>query len=167
MLHLLAARLVALWQDEAGAITASGLFGLTLEKFYIDTAGESLEAEDGLAVLVRDGYTPNFDTHDFHLDLTNEVDDANYAAETVTGTEITISGGTITYDHVDTVYDNGGSNDVTVVNAMAQVYHTLVGASATNQLVYLLDFVTAASSSNSTFTTQIHASGAFTHDYTP
>ena len=168
MLHLLATRLVALWQEEAGAITFSGLFGLTLQKFYLDTAGESLDAEDGKAYLVRDGYTPNFDTHDFHADLTNEVDDANYAAETVTGTSLSITpAGTITFDHVDTVYDNGGSNDVTVVDAMAQVYSTLVGSSATDQLVYLLDFVTAASSSNSTFTTQIHTSGAFTHDYTP
>ncbi|MCH8130741.1 MAG: hypothetical protein IIC70_12700, partial [Acidobacteria bacterium] len=52
------------------AITASGLFGLSIEKMMIDTLGESIEAEDMLAYLVQDGYTPNFDTHDFHADLT-------------------------------------------------------------------------------------------------
>ena len=89
------------------------------------------------------------------------------AAVTITATEVTVSTGTLVFDHVDTLYDNGGSDDVTITNAMAQYMATNVGSSATNQLVYLLDFVTATSSSNSTFTTQINAAGAFTLDYTP
>ena len=150
------------------AISASGLYFLSFEKMTIDTLGESLEAEDHKAYLVRDGYTPAFDTHDFHADLTNEVDDANYAADTITATEIAVSpAGTLQFDHVDTLYDNGGSNDVTVVDAMAQVMATNVGASATDQLIYLLDFVTSASSTASTFTTQINSLGAFTIDLTP
>jgi hypothetical protein len=150
------------------AITASGLYFLSFEKMTIDTLGQSLEAEDGTAGLVRDGYTPAFDTHDFHADITNEVDDANYAADTVTGTEIAVSpAGTLQFDHIDTLYDNGGGDDVTVVDAMAQYYVTNVGASATDQLIYLLDFQTAASSTASTFTTQINALGAFTIDLTP
>ena len=149
------------------AITASGLFGLSLEKMMIDTLGESIEAEDLQADLVTDTYAPNFDTHDFHADLTNIISGGNYAQEAVTGTEVTLSGGTLTYDHIDIVYDNGGSNDVTIVNAMAQALTTKVSGTATDQLIYLLDFVTAASSTNSTFTVQINASGAFTLDYTP
>ncbi len=149
------------------SITASGLFGLSLEKMMIDTLGESIEAEDMLAYLVQDGYTPDFNAHDFHADLTNEISGGNYAADTITATEVTLSGGTLTFDHIDTLYDNGASDDVTVSNAMAQVASTLVSGTATDQLIYLLDFVTAASSTNSTFTTQINASGAFTLDYTP
>ena len=144
------------------AITLSGLYLLSVEKMMIDTLGESLEAEDLQADLVLDTYTPNFDTHDFHADLTNIVAGGNYAQETVTGTEVTNAAGVTTYDHVDTVYDNAGANNVTITNAMAQALTTLVSGSATDQLVYLLDFVTAASCSNSTFTTQINASGAFT-----
>ena len=149
------------------SITASGLFGLTLEKMFIDTLGESLEAEDSKAYLVNDSYTPDFNAHDFHADLTNEISGGNYAADTITATEITLSGGTLTYDFADVVYDNAGANDVTITNAMAMVQATTVSGTATDQLVLLLDFVTAASCSNSTFTVQINASGAFTLDYTP
>ena len=149
------------------AITASGLYGLTLEKMFIDTLGESLEAEDSTAHLVTDTYTPAFDTHDFHADLTNEISGGNYAADTIVTTEVTLSSGTLTYDFADVVYDNAGSNNVTITNAMAMVQGTLVSGTATNQLVGLWDFVTAASCSNSTFTVQIGASGAFTLDYTP
>ena len=50
------------------SITASGFYGLSLEKCLIDTLGESLEAEDNKVALVQDAYTPNFDTHDFFND---------------------------------------------------------------------------------------------------
>ena len=149
------------------AITASGLFGLTLEKVFIDTLGESLEAEDHTLSLVLDTYTPNFDTHDFHADLTNEITGGNYAADVVITTEFTLSAGTATYDAADNVYDNAGANNVTITDAMASVLVTTVSGSATNQLVCLHDFVTAASCSNSTFTVQWNASGLFTLDYTP
>jgi hypothetical protein len=149
------------------AITASGLYGLTIEKMLIDTAGESLEAEDHTLSLVTDTYAPNFDTHDFHADLTNEISGGNYAADAVTSTEVTLSSGTLTYDAADNVYDNGGSNDVTITDAMAAVLVTTVSGTATNQLVGLWDFVTAASCSNSTFTVQWAAGGLFSLDYTP
>lgn len=149
------------------AITASGLYGLTLEKMFIDTAGESLEAEDHTLSLVTDAYTPDFDLHDFHADLTNEITGGNYAADAVPGTEITLSTGTLTFDATDNVYDNAGANDVTITNAMAAVLVTTVSGTATNQLVGLWDFVTDASCSNSTLTVQWAAGGLFSLDYTP
>ena len=149
------------------SITASGLYFLTFEKMMIDTLGESLEAEDHTLSLVEDGYTPAFDTHDFHADLTNEISGGNYAADAVTTTEITVSTGTLVYDAADTVFDNAGANNVTITNAMAGVLVTTVSGTATNQLVGLWDFVTAASCSNSTFTVQWNASGLFTLDLTP
>ncbi|REK25929.1 MAG: hypothetical protein DWQ40_00460 [Actinobacteria bacterium] len=149
------------------AITAAGLYGLTLEKFLTDAAGENLEAEDNEGLLCEDGYTPNYDTHDFVNDVTNEISGGNYAREAITTTEITLSSGTLTFDAADTVYDNGGADDVTITNAMAQVIHTNVGADTTDQLVCLQDFVTAGSSTNSTFTVQHAAGGIFTIDYTP
>ncbi len=146
---------------------SSGLYFLIFEKFAIDTISESIEAEDGTAGLVTDTYAPNFDTHEFHDDITNEISGGNYAADTVTATEYTTSTGTTTFDHIDTLYDNGGSDDVTITNAEAQYFVLLVGSSATDPLIYLLDFGSPASSTNSTFTTQINALGAFTIDRTP
>ena len=149
------------------ALTGSGLYGLSLEKMMIDTLGESIEAEDPYAGLVTDTHTPDYTLDDFHADIDNEISGGNYAQDTVTGTEVTLSGGTLTFDHIDTLYDNGGSDDVTISNAMGQFLCTTVSGTATDQLIYMLDFVTAASSSNSTFTTQLNAAGAFTVDYTP
>ena len=149
------------------AIIASGLYFLTLEKLFLNTGGQDWEAEDNQADLVTDTEAPLFDTHDFHADLLAIISGGNYAQEIVTVTEMTTSSGTLTFDHADTVYDNGGSDDVTIVNAMAQVGSTSVGSSATDQLQYLLDFITAASCTNSTFTVQIHTSGVFTWDFTP
>jgi len=146
------------------AITAAGLYGLTLEKFFIDTAGVSLEAELNKIALVQDGYTPDFDVHDFHADLTNEVTGTGYTAQGVaaTTTEITLSGGTLTFDAADTVYST-----VTITDAMAGVLALAVGSSATNQLVCLQDFVTAASATAANFTIQNSAGGIWTLDYTP
>lgn len=77
------------------AITASGLYGLTLEKMFIDTAGQSLEAETHNELLVQDGYTHDYDLHDFRDDITNEVSGTNYTAGgvDVTTTEITLATG--------------------------------------------------------------------------
>ncbi len=134
---------------------------------FIDTLGESLEAEDQVLVLVTDTHAPAFDTDDFHADLDNEISGGNYSSEAVTSTEITVTTGTLKLDAADTVFDNGGSNDVTITNAMAAIFHTTVSGTATDQLIGLWDFITAASSTASTFTVQWNASGMVTLDLTP
>ncbi len=146
------------------AISAAGLYGPTLEKYFIDIGGVSLEGELNKLALVQYGYTPAFDTHDFHADLTNEVTGTGYTVEGVvlTVTEITLATGTLTFDATDTVYTT-----VTITDAMASVLATAVGSSATNQLVVLQDFVTAASAVAANFTVQHPANGVFTLDYTP
>ena len=149
------------------AITGSGLYFLTVEKMLIDTFGDSLEAEDHTLALVDDSHTPAFDTHDFAADLTNEATGGNYAREPVTSTELTVSSGILTYDAADTVFDNGGSNDVTITDAMASVLIRTTGSDATAELIMLHDFVTAASCFNSTFTVQWNASGLLTIDLVP
>lgn len=149
------------------AITASGLYGLTLEKIFIDTLGSSLEAEDHKLALVTDTYAPDFNVHDFAVDLTNEITAGNYARDLVTTTEVTIATGVLTYDAADTVFDNGGANNVTIVDAMAGVLIDIVTIDADSPLIGLWDFVTAASCTNSTFTVQWNASGLLTIDFTP
>lgn len=143
------------------AITASGLYGLTLEKCLINGAAINLEAEDNKVAMVTDSHTPDFNAHDFYADLTNEVSGTGYTAGGVamTGTEITISGGVLTYDATDVSWASS-----TITNAMAAVGY----ADAVNdELIFLSDFVTAASTTNGTFTIQWHASGIFTIDFTP
>lgn len=146
------------------AITAAGLFGLTLEKMLIDTAGQSMEAETHKELLVQDGYTPAFDTHDFRDDVTNEVSGTNYTAGgvTITSTEITIASGNLTFDAADTVYTN-----VTISDAMAGIIYFNVGTAGTDQLIVLQDFVTAASATAGDFTIQHNASGIIVIDFTP
>ena len=149
------------------AITASGLYFLSWEKMLTDTLGQDLEAEDNKLGLFTDTHTPAFDTDDFHADLDNEISGGNYSSEAVTSTEITVTTGTLKLDAADTVFDNGGSNDVTITNAMAAIFHTTVSGTATDQLIGLWDFITAASSTASTFTVQWNASGMVTLDLTP
>jgi hypothetical protein len=147
------------------AITASGLYGLTLEKMLIDTAGQSLEAETHKGMLMLDAYTQNFDTHDFRDDLTaNEATGTGYTAggATITATEVTIASGVLTWDHADVSWASS-----TIANAMALVDYFNVGSAATDQLICLSDFVTAVSTSNGTLLVTLAATGMFTWDYTP
>lgn len=150
------------------AITASGLFGLTLEKQFIDTLGLSLESETALSVaLLLDASTPNFDTHDFWSDLEgDEASGTGYTAggATLTGTELTLDPtGTLKYDATDVTWATS-----TIANAMAGVgYFDRGGATTADELMFLSDFVTAASSSGGTFTIEWAAAGIFTIDYTP
>jgi hypothetical protein len=146
------------------AVTASGLYFLSFEKMLIDTLGESLEAEDNKVLMVTDSETPNFDTHDFRADIAAEVSGTGYSAggTAITGTEVTVSTGTLVFDGGDVAWSSS-----TISNAMAAVGYTNVGAAGTDQLIWLSDFVTAASSSNGTFTVQWSGSGIFTVDLTP
>lgn len=147
------------------AITASGYYGLTLEKQLINTIGQSLESETAVKVLmVTDTYTPNFDTHDFRDDVTNEVTGTGYTAggNVITATEVTLAAGVLTYDAADVSWAAS-----TISNAMAAVGYFNVGSAATDPVIWLSDFVTAASTTNGTFTIQWSASGIFTIDYTP
>lgn len=146
------------------AITKAGVYGLTLEKMMIDTLGQSLEAETHKELMVTDTYAPNFTTHDFRDDVTNEVTGTGYTAGgvAVTSTEITLSGDVLTFDAADTVYPT-----VTVANAMAGILYFNVGSAATDQLLLLQDFVTAASSTAANFTIQHHATGILTISFAP
>lgn len=150
------------------AVTASGLYGLTLEKMMNATAlpTNGLESETAVKVLmVTDSEVPNFDTHDFRNDITAEVTGTGYTAGgvVITSTELTLASGVLTYDAADASWSSS-----TIANAMAAVgYFGRGGASSADELVFLSDFVTAASSSSGTFTVQWNAAGIYTVDYTP
>jgi len=147
------------------AITKSGAYGITLEKCFIDTAGQSMEAETHKGLLVTDTYTPNYDTHDFRDDVTNEVSGTNYTAggNTVTTTVITLAAPAAESLKLD--YDDPQWPNSTISAAMAHVFYFNVGSAATDQLVLLQDFVTAATTSAGLLLVQIHADGALNLDY--
>ena len=150
------------------SITAAGLYGLTLEKFLNVTSlpANGLESETAVKTLLcEDGYTPNFDTHNFRDDVTNEVSGTGYTAggQTLTSTELTLSSGVLTWDAADQSWTSS-----TIPNAMAAVnYFARGGASSADEVVVLSDFITAVSTTNGTLLVAWHANGIFTIDYTP
>ena len=149
-------------------VTASGLYGLTLEKMLNATAlpTNGLESETAVKLLlVTDSEAPNFDTHNFRDDVAAEVTGTGYTTggNTLTSTELTLASGVLTYDAADSAWAAS-----TITGAMAGVgYFARGGASSADELVFLTDFVSAASSSSGTLTVQWSASGIFTCDYTP
>lgn len=140
---------------------ASGLYGLTLEKMLINGAALNVEAEDLKGGMVTNTHTPDFNVHDFYADITNEVTGTGYTAggNVITTTEVTISGGVLTYDAADASWASS-----TIANARAEFgYHDVV----TDELLFMSAFAADASSSGGTFTIQRSASGIFTVDFTP
>lgn len=146
------------------AITASGIYLPTEEKIRIDTLGQSYEAETHKGMLVLDAYTPDFTANDFRDDVTNEATGTAYSSGGValTATEITLASGSLTFDCADPSWASS-----TIANAMALVHYFNVGSAATDPLGFLLDFVTAVSTTNGTLQVQIHASGCYVIDLTP
>lgn len=154
------------------AITASGLYGLTLEKFLNVTSlpASGLESETAVKVLmVTNSHTPNYDTHNFRDDVEgNEVTGTNYAAggTTITSTEIataTPAAGQLNYDAADVSWATS-----TISSARAAIgYFARGGASSADEVIFLSNFGADASTSAGTFTIQWHANGIFYIDHTP
>lgn len=153
------------------AVTASGLYGPTLEKFLIATSlpTNGIESETAVKVLmITNSATPNFDTHDFRDDVTNEVTGTGYSAggATLTSTEVALAtpaAGQLNYDAADVSWTTS-----TISSARAAVgYFARGGASSADELIFLSNFGADASTSAGTFTIQWHANGIFYIDHTP
>ena len=143
---------------------ASGLYGITfLNALKNDLA---LDLDDTTAdrfkvMLVTSSYTPNFGTHDFKSDVTNEVSGTGYDAggKSLTSVTLTQSGGTITFDAADLTWASS-----TITAPAAVVYDE----SQTNDpLICYIDFGADKSSSAGDFVLSFNASGIFTLDLTP
>ena len=143
---------------------ASGLYGITfLNALKNDLA---LDLDDTTAdrfkvMLVTSSYTPDFGTHDFKADVTNEVSGTGYDAggKSLTSVTLTQSGGTITFDAADLTWASS-----TITARAAVVYDD----SLTNDpLICYIDFGADKSSSAGDFVLSFNASGIFTLDLTP
>lgn len=148
-------------------VASSGLYGITLKKQLIDTLGKSYESTTDLKVLmVTNTYSENFDTHDFANDVTNEVSGTGYTAggAALGSPSLTVgspAAGQLKYDASDVSWASS-----TITNARAAIgYVARGGASSADELLFLSNFGSDASTSNGTFTIQWHANGIFYIDY--
>lgn len=144
---------------------AGGLYGLTIEKFLINTAW-SIESEtlDKL-MLVQDAYTPNFDTHDFRNDVTNEPGNSGtYASggDVITTTEVTVASPAATQAKFASA--NSAWTGTTITARGTVVYHT-TGAAGTDELLCANTFGSDVATAGGTFTVQIPANGYWYIDY--
>jgi hypothetical protein len=146
---------------------AAGMYGLTIEKFLINTAAFSLESETVVAsMLVQDAYTPNFDTHDFRNDVTNEPGNSGtYSAggSVITSTELVVATPAATQINYDAADLNWTGTTITARGAVT--YNKTGGASSTDQVVVANSFASDVSTSGGTFTLSWHANGLFYIDY--
>ena len=150
------------------AIATSGVYGKTLEKQLLDTFGVTLASTTFSAMMVTDGSTPAYSTHDFRNDLTNEVTGGGYTsggqalAATPTVTLDQPAAGQIQWDAANPAWAAS-----TITDAMAGVTFRSTGTDTTDELYTLSDFITAASTSNGLFTWTVHADGIVYFDFTP
>mgnify|MGYP003139159040 FL=1 len=143
---------------------ASGLYGITFLNALKNDLALDLDdttADRFKAMLVTSSYTPNFGTHDFKSDVTNEVSGTGYDAggKSLTSVTLTQSGGTITFDAADLTW---ASSTITARGAV------IYDDSLTNDpLIAYIDFGADKSSSAGDFVLSFNASGIFTLDLTP
>jgi hypothetical protein len=151
------------------AITASGVYGPSFEKMLLDTFAVTLASTAHSSLMVTDTYAPNFETHDFRDDITNEVSGGGYSAGGIAlGATPTITLGSPSAGSIRWDFANPAWAASTITSAMAGITFHSTGTDSADELITLSDFVTAASTSNGLFTWTVHATdGALYFDYTP
>jgi len=140
---------------------ASGLYGITFLNMLNNTHAVDLDSDTLKIMLVTSAYTPDFGTHDFKADVTNEVVGTGYTAggETLTSLSLTQSAGVITFDAADVTWSSS-----TITARGAVIYDDTI---ASDPLICYIDFGSDQSSSSGDFVLSFNASGIFTIDLTP
>ena len=140
---------------------ASGLYGITFLNMLNNTHAVDLDSDTLKIMLVTSAYTPDFGTHDFKADVTNEVVGTGYTAggETLTSLSLTQSAGVITFDAADVTWSSS-----TITARGAVIYDDTI---ASDPLICYIDFGSDQSSSSGDFVLSFNASGIFTLDLTP
>lgn len=138
------------------AITASGVYWLTLEKFLNGNQSTSWESTSCKYALNDDADTPNFDTDDFRDD-TSEVSGTGYTTggNALVAPALTISSG-MKYDFDDPQWTSS------TITAMAGFVNSGNATATADEIYFLQDFVTEVSTSSGTLDVAIHANGALT-----
>ncbi len=140
------------------AITASGVYWLSIEKFLVLATGlTSWESTSCKYALNLDTDTPQFDLDDFRDDLA-EATGTNYTAggNALVSPAITISSG-IKYDFADPTWATS-----TIADAEAGFVNAGNATNTVDEIYFLQDFVTSVSTSAGTLDVAIHGDGALT-----
>lgn len=146
------------------AVTASGLFGVTLLACLKNTSAIDITSSPKVAMFTN-SITPNFDTDTAYGAApynANEVSGTGYSAG---GTSLgsptaAVSSGTIVYDASDTSWATS-----TISSARCALIYTNTGG--TKDAIVLVNFGADYSTTAGTFTIVWNASGIFVVDYTP
>jgi len=138
---------------------ASGIYNLYKQYILDNTTNGRVDWDtDTIKVaLVTSGYTPNFDTHNFFDDVTNEVVGTGYTAGGATLGSVTITLDT-TNDRVD-VDAADTSWPTSTITARGAVIYKSTGTASTSPLIAYLDFTTDQISSAGTFLITWNAAG--------
>lgn len=147
---------------------AAGMYGLTLEKFFIDTMGMSLESETLVKVhLVQNAYTPDFDAHNFRDDT--NVNEPGASGTYALGGSVLTSTDLTPASPAATQLKYAGANlswtSATITARGAIGYHVTGGAASTDPVIWDSDFGGDVSSTAGTFSITWHANGIFFVDY--
>src|SRR5690606_35380802 len=131
---------------------ASGAYGITLRD-VLDATRLDIDTENDTITITlhTDSYTPDFNTHDAHADLTNEVSGSGYTANSKALASVTLSAtsGFLTFDAADTSWTGA-----TFSNAEQRVVND--GTLTNDPLLFCTDLGSAYSVTAGTFTIQEH-----------
>ena len=144
---------------------ASGLFGLSIEKCFDNSAALDWDGDTQKGQLHTDTFSPSFDVHDFIADLANEVTGTGYTTggETLTTVASTVGSpatGQIKLDFDDLQWT---SATISSIEAMAVVDTTV----ASSPLWGYTDFGATYGVTAGTLDVQIDANGWAYLDYVP
>lgn len=138
---------------------ASGIYNLWKQYVVDNTANGRIDWDNDTikVMLVTSSYVPNFDTHNFADDITNEVVGTGYTAggATIAGVLITLD---TVNDRVDTDATDTSWTSSTITARGAVIYKS-TGTASTSPLFAYLDFGSDQISSAGTLTIQWNAAG--------
>ena len=138
---------------------ASGIYNLHKQYILDNTTNGRVDwdADTIKVALVTSSYTPNFDTHNFFDDVTNEVSGTGYTAGGATLGSVTITLDTAN-DRVDVDAADTSWTSSTITARGAVIYKS-TGTPSTSPLIAYVDFGSDYVSSNGTFLIQWAAAG--------
>lgn len=145
---------------------ASGLYLPTMRD-ALDTTGLAVDylLDSHKIALVTNTYTPDFDTHDFFADVTNEISGTNYTAggKVITGLTPTFALGSAGQLKYDLTTDQSWAS--ASFTARGAVWYA--DALASDPLLFAQTFGSDFTATNGTFTIQLASGGAFYIDLVP
>lgn len=143
------------------AITASGIYCLTLKDIFGNDTAIDLLADAVKAALVTDTHTPNFDT-DTAWNATNEVATPS-GGITHTSPTLTVSSGSLVFDAADTAWASQTFSGARGV----RIYDDTITTPVADPLLILVNLGVDYAVTSGVFTLQWAAGGIALWDLTP